>query len=828
MKSPTGSFLNRLGGFCFLALQLGLIAWVVRGFEIESQEHFPTIFCVAAVGFLVHWWLPPGWRLYFFNALSLGTIAFVLGWPDAAWTLGIGAGLIVLCTRPIRWIYRGIALGAVALLLVNYRIEQTDSFWPVLASMFMFRLIVYLFEVRRETAPTPLPLTVAYFMPLQNIGFLFFPILDFKTWRDCYRPDIDWPKAQIGIGHLVRGLSHLVAYRIVKYFLLPSPFELGDWPHLALFLAMNYALYLHVSGCFHIITGIFHLFGFAMPRTHDNYFLASSITDIWRRINIYWRDFMMKLFFFPMFFRLRGLGTRWAVTIATLGVFLATWFLHVYQVFWMTRTIPFRLYDAGLWLGAGLIVVLNIQLELSRARRPGATAGANEFRASLCRALGIAGTFTLVSFFWACWNTPQVLPSVRAVAVSQGVMHGGMGTLLATLACAILLLAVLLHLRARLQHASIWPKHASPAQVASVCVPILIAGGLLALPQAPVFLSPHPAGLLSALRYQSVLPVEAAMAVQGYYEDMARVRAPAGAWLSQLEGKPYAPPVNHYREMSRETDELLERELIPNFKGLIDGGHVTVNQYGMRDREDRTPRKPPGVCRLALVGSSVVMGYSVNDDQTFAHLLEEDLNQGKNAQRRVEVLNFGTGRSYVIQRHVLMDRKVFAFEPDAIYWFAHQDEYFGSVNHVAMLVDKDVKLPYPGLQEIVEEAGVRPGMPRALVEAMLRPRSKEIVACVYRDAVQACRERGILPVWVYLPMPGVVELSIKSDELVALARDAGFVIVNLADWADGFRSSELIIGDRDYHASVSGNQLIAAKLAAHLRADPAPLPVCAR
>ena len=107
---------------------------------------------------------------------------------------------------------------------------------------------------------------------------------------------------------IVRGLSHLLAYRVVKYYLLPAPHELGDLPHLALFLAANYALYLHVSGYFHIITGVFHLFGFELPRTHHNYFLASSFTDIWRRINIYWKDFMTKVFFLPAFFAPARLG----------------------------------------------------------------------------------------------------------------------------------------------------------------------------------------------------------------------------------------------------------------------------------------------------------------------------------------------------------------------------------------------------------------------------------------------------------------------------------------------------------------------------------------
>ncbi len=63
-----------------------------------------------------------------------------------------------------------------------------------------------------------------------------------------------------------------------------------------------------MSGQFHIIVGMLHLFGFNLPETHHSYFLASSFTDFWRRINIYWKDFMMKIFFYPAYFALSKRG----------------------------------------------------------------------------------------------------------------------------------------------------------------------------------------------------------------------------------------------------------------------------------------------------------------------------------------------------------------------------------------------------------------------------------------------------------------------------------------------------------------------------------------
>src|SRR5262249_34560334 len=150
--------------------------------------------------------------------------------------------------------------------------------------------------------------------------------------------------------------THLLAYRFVKYYLLPAPHELRDLPHIVLFLAANYALYLRVSWWVHLATGVLHLFRFNLPRTHHNYFLATGFSDFWRRITIYWKDFMIKVCFCPAFFRLRGWGTRAALAAAGLWVFLATWLLHSYQMFWLLGKLPLSWRDAVPWLTAGVVV----------------------------------------------------------------------------------------------------------------------------------------------------------------------------------------------------------------------------------------------------------------------------------------------------------------------------------------------------------------------------------------------------------------------------------------------------------------------------------------
>lgn len=829
--------MNRLLATTVVGAQLGLILLIAYTFEVAARIHFFPVLCLSVAGFLVHVWLPERLRPAFFPLLCVGGVMAFLGWPNGAWVLGIGGGLIGVCYLPIALGARVLLISVAAIVLAFLRLDVDRAFWPVLGSMFMFRMIVYLFEARRARENPPLALTVAYFFPLPNLCFLFFPIIDFQTFRETYRPSASWHQAQAGVGWIVRGLSHLLAYRIIKYYFLPAPHQLGELPYLALFLAANYALYLHVSGIFHIITGMFHLFGFELPRTHHNYFLASSFTDVWRRINVYWKDFMTKVFFLPAFFALRGWGTGVAVAVAAVWVFVATWLLHVYQVFWITGGLDVNPEVALLWLGASVFVAWNLQRDLARAGRrraaePAASAserasdprslalaaGSSQLWSAACHALQVVGMFVLISLFWAGWNAPMVFPFLQTQLTAGTQALPGVllvaGVLLGVVCAGVAAQLV----RERLHRLHLVPRTPSPAVSALALLTILTLVALA--PHAA--LGDRAAGVVALLRREADTPVEAAMAVQGYYEEMLNARVPTGAWLAALQGRPKPLQTVTYTTMSRPTDDLLERELIPGWSGEVDGSSLTVNRLGLRDRADRAQAKPPDTQRIAAVGSSVVMGYGVGDDEAFPLLLEDRLNARRQpGEPLFEVLNFGTGKSYAIHRRVLIDRKVLAFRPDAIFYVAHQDEMLGTVQHLAKLLERRVKLPYPCLDDVLRKAGITPDTPTGEAHALLQTRALELIDALYRDLVKDCRQRGIVPVWVYVPMPGVAEAPARQEGFVRLAREAGFEVVDLTDWADGRRAAEVRRGQADqYHPNALGHRLIAERLDTALQQRP--------
>ncbi len=74
------------------------------------------------------------------------------------------------------------------MILAIFRLELiavpwSSAVWPILGSMFMFRLIVYLYDLRHDKAPVSPWRTLAYFFLLPNVCFPLFPVVDFKTFR---------------------------------------------------------------------------------------------------------------------------------------------------------------------------------------------------------------------------------------------------------------------------------------------------------------------------------------------------------------------------------------------------------------------------------------------------------------------------------------------------------------------------------------------------------------------------------------------------------------------------------------------------------------------
>jgi hypothetical protein len=398
---------------------LGLLLVVFKVYRLEERAFqgraFQTIATIAFLALPLHYLAPFRWKKPLFIAISMTGMFWVFGTSVGAYVLGFAAVLVGICFLPIRWTGRALVMLLLVAALgcarsVRERALVPDNVWPIVASMFMFRLLIYLYELKHIKKPETLLDTLSYFFLLPNYCFMHFPVVDYRTMQRGYFAADVHAMQRRGLAMMFRGLVHLLCYRLVYHELLIPASKVHDLASLGGYLACNYLLYLQVSGQFHMACGMLQLFGFQLPVTHFHYLLATGFTDYWRRINIYWKDFMVRLFFNPVAFRLKRWPQPAALALATLAVFVATWFLHAYQSYWLRGTWGFTVPDALFWGILGALVLVNVQLDARRTLPRGLAGGAARWapRALALHALKVGGTFTTVALLWSLWSSPSL------------------------------------------------------------------------------------------------------------------------------------------------------------------------------------------------------------------------------------------------------------------------------------------------------------------------------------------------------------------------------------------------------------------------------------
>jgi D-alanyl-lipoteichoic acid acyltransferase DltB (MBOAT superfamily) len=409
-----------------LVAQLGLLLAVFVALDVEGAR-FQRLAAVGFAGFLVHYFMPLPWKKWTFVALSLAGGAYVLAYdtgssgvlrvllPVAAVgaAVAVGASFFAVLRLPVAFGVRVAILLAIAALLAWMRMVTflPGPFFLVLGSIFMFRMILYAYEVKVGRQREAFADFCSYFFLLPNFHFVLFPVIDYNTFKKSFYARDIHDTAQRGIAWMVRGTLHLLLYRFLYHNLVIGPEDVHSPATLAQFVAVPFWLYLKVSGHFHVIVGMLHLFGYSLPETNRRYFLASSFTDFWRRINIYWKDFMIKVFYYPAYFQFRRRSETLALVLATLLVFVATTVLHGYQMFWLHGTFTITSSDVAFWGILGVLVLINVLVESRRSRRPEPSRAA----ALLARVASTLGVYLTITVLWSLWSSQSVGAWIEAV-----------------------------------------------------------------------------------------------------------------------------------------------------------------------------------------------------------------------------------------------------------------------------------------------------------------------------------------------------------------------------------------------------------------------------
>ena len=92
------------------------------------------------------------------------------------------------------------------------------------------------------------------------------------------------------------------------------------------------------------------------------------------------------------------------------------------------------------------------------------------------------------------------------------------------------------------------------------------------------------------------------------------------------------------------------------------------------------------------------------------------------------------------------------------------------------------------------------------------PYKYDLLEWAYGRITSICRDNGITPVWVLLPMTYERLKDSDIERHVAAAEAAGFMIISLKDVYNSTAPDELAIASWDDHPNILGHQLIAGHL----------------
>lgn len=817
----------RLRDFVTVVLQLGLVLVLLRQFQIESAA-FRLLAVLAFASFAIHAFLPLTARLPFFSLLSLFSIPLTLGITNGVWLIGIGFVLIAICHLPVSFRIRGLTLLLFGAVLISQRASLlptpwSEAIWPILGSMFMFRLIVYFYDLRHDKTPVTPAQSISYFFMLPNACFPLFPVIDFKTYRRSHYSADAYATYQKGINWIVRGIVHLILYRYIYYHVTLAPSEVTGPAQLMQYLISNFLLYLRVSGLFHLVVGMLHLFGFNLPETHKRYLLAASFTDFWRRINIYWKDFMQKVFYFPAVFALKRFGTNNAIIIATLYVFLLTWLLHSYQWFWLRGSWLLAWHDMLFWAVLGVLVVVNslYEIKYGRKRSLGTRTLARSWQSSALTVAKTYATFWFICILWSFWTSESITDWLALWPALTGTYT------FEVLIFPLLTLVVI-------TFGSINRPAAEPTGMSgiaqgawvserTVTVAWLLALVLVSIEGVHSRVGSEFGTLVHSLRSAHLSRLDNAKLERGYYEGLLSV----DRFNSQLWEVYSKKPANWLEVenagLKRFVGGFGQTELIPSFVSTTKYGTVTINRWGMRDK-DYAPARPVDTLRAAVLGASSVMGWGVGDGETFEALLEDRLNSEpvSSAFKHVELMNFGIP-GYQPPAQLATFERALDLQPNAVVFVATGREISRSADYLAEVVHKRLPIPYPELAAIVEQAGAHAGMDEAVALKLLQPHGAEILRTVYGLIAQRSIEKGIRPVWIFLPQVRDGSWQEETPETVRIATEAGFAVINLADVYQGHDKATLRLAEWDDHPNALGHRLVADALYRALAANPATL-----
>ncbi len=795
--------------FLTITLQLLGIVYITYSFQLEQSLSLFKLTLFAGIGFVLQLFIPQRYKVYYFSLLGMIAAIFFTGILNGVLIIAYGLIMVscasLIAQRGLRYVVVGLLFAILIALFAIKPVWVREHFivFSVLGSMFMFRLSLFLYEKHHNPGNGRFVEDIAYFFMIPNIAITLFPVVDYRTFIEKNKASEMWNTYKKGVQWMVLGVFHLLVYRFIYYYLYVPNGEVKDLFSFGHYAVTNYLLIIRLSGIFHFGVGVLCLFGFNLPSVFNNYFLASGFSDLWRRINIYYRDYVIKVFYYPLFFRFRKFGMIKAQIISIMMIFLLTWLLHSFQWFWLKGKFPLRLVDVLYWGTFGVLVAINTVLEMKKNRMKTAH---SKWWISIKVSAQILFMFLFMSFLWSLWSAKSLEEWISTVApVFTSEIHQyliGFGVLVAAW-----LTAVFLH---RLIVGFQWGNWINPAPESKMATfwSVSMLCGILLFKVEPVkntienTMNVDLIGFLTPKLKQS----DAQLLIEGYYEEILignDLTSPISDELGKIKLK------FEDTEAAKYVPDIRNFIIKPNISYIFKEKQFTTNKWGMRDKK-YTQKPAPNTIRMGFTSGSFVVGSGVADNEVFNRIMDSSMNS-KSESIKYEYLNFGVSSYDILQCLYNFEKgKQYRFEMDYFAFVSHGVDFHKNIKSLLNCYNRGYEIPYPFLEDIIAKSGINRTMPEREQFKRLEKYSEELIEKAYEHFVLLCREHSMTPIWVYWPT--VNSFIDQSFILTQIAEKTGFIIVDLDNVFDGYDPDDLIVNDHDRHPNALAHKLVAEEL----------------
>jgi hypothetical protein len=346
--------------------------------------------------------------------------------------------------------------------------------------------------------------------------------------------------------------------------------------------------------------------------------------------------------------------------------------------------------------------------------------------------------------------------------------------------------------------------------------PWLACVALLVLPMA------YPASpLVQAMRGTARVDPEIEMArADGYYEQLIRSpddrRTPRPA---ELAAPPPGSTTFTASGLMAEVADYRRRVLRPGLDARWNGTSFRTNDLGYRGPAI-SRAKPPGTFRVIVLGSSNTMGHGVEDEQSYARLLEGWLAGRAGPGRRVEVVNLAVSGDSPTQQLIRLQREGPGLEPDWILCDVTALGFSLEEQHLRAVIGKGIEIPYDFVREALGRSGVVPADSPDEFHQKFHSHLKPLLDRTFAGWASEANRLGVPLTVVILPR---ADSKTESPGLFRSFRDLadrhGLRYCDLSDAFDRLELDDYRIGPWDHHPNALGHRVIFSRLRDGLLAD---------